>query len=152
MQDLNQNLKRKYIKKNVDYKKVLRGEFVDAPQNFFQQFVLNIKSDLNNRPQMLSTQKITSEPSTQLEEEEYKDDADSMNLAEQKTHIHQKLRKKKMDQLEVKTISERSQEDSVEYQSIISSKGVTPIHHSKNFLSGSTIQKRLQSEVKDLDT
>ena len=32
---MNQNLKRKFIKKNVDYKKVLRGEDVDEPKNFF---------------------------------------------------------------------------------------------------------------------
>lgn len=35
MSDMNQNLKRKYIKKNVDYKKALRGENIDEPQNFF---------------------------------------------------------------------------------------------------------------------
>ena len=34
--DQNQALKRKYIKKQVDYKRVLRGEEIDEPQNFLQ--------------------------------------------------------------------------------------------------------------------
>ena len=36
MSDLNQNLKRKYIKKQLSYKKVCRGEHVDEANNFFQ--------------------------------------------------------------------------------------------------------------------
>jgi hypothetical protein len=35
MSDMNQNLKRKYIKKNVEYKKVLKGEAIEEPRNFF---------------------------------------------------------------------------------------------------------------------
>ncbi len=35
LSDLNQNSKKKFIKKNLDYRKVLRGEEVDEPSNFF---------------------------------------------------------------------------------------------------------------------
>ena len=35
MTDMNQNLKRKYIKKSLDYKRVLRGENAEEPKNFF---------------------------------------------------------------------------------------------------------------------
>jgi hypothetical protein len=34
MSDMNNNLKKKYIKKNLDYKKVSKGEIVEVP-NFF---------------------------------------------------------------------------------------------------------------------
>ena len=46
MSDMNQSLKRKYIKKNLDYRKVIKGEEIDEPTNFFQQYVLDIKRDI----------------------------------------------------------------------------------------------------------
>lgn len=35
MSDMNQNLKRKYIKKNIEYKKACKGEAIEEPRNFF---------------------------------------------------------------------------------------------------------------------
>jgi len=47
--DQNQALKRKYIKKQVDYKRVLRGEEIDEPQNFLQQMINDIKRGMEER-------------------------------------------------------------------------------------------------------
>lgn len=44
--DMNQNLKRKYIRKNADYRRALKGEAIDEPKNFFQQLVFDIKRDI----------------------------------------------------------------------------------------------------------
>jgi hypothetical protein len=51
-------------------------------------------------------------------------------------------------ELEVKTISERSHEDSMDVSmSLTSSKVNTPGGHHKNYLSSSGIQRRMQSEM-----
>ena len=41
--DLNQQLKRKYIKKQTDYKRVLKGEPLEEPTNLLEQMLLDIK-------------------------------------------------------------------------------------------------------------
>jgi hypothetical protein len=46
---MNQNLKRKYIKKCLDYKRVLRGEEIDEPQNFLQQMINDIKRGMEEK-------------------------------------------------------------------------------------------------------
>lgn len=55
-----------------------------------------------------------------------------------------------MEQLEVKTISERSHEDSLS-MSLVSSKVNTPGGHHKSYLSSGGIQRRLQSELADIN-
>jgi len=43
LSDTNHNLKRKYIKKQLDYKRVQRGEPLEEPTNFLEQMILDIK-------------------------------------------------------------------------------------------------------------
>ena len=45
MGDMNQSLKRKYIKKQGDLKKVMRGEELEETKNFFQLMVGDLKKD-----------------------------------------------------------------------------------------------------------
>ncbi len=44
---MNQNLKRKFVKKNLDLKRVHRGEEIDEPKNFFEQLIYDIKKDID---------------------------------------------------------------------------------------------------------
>ncbi|CDW82632.1 UNKNOWN [Stylonychia lemnae] len=186
MSDMNQSLKRKYIKKNVDYKKALRGENVDEPKNFFQQLVFDIKKDIQmatqatqkldqklvqnqNEDPLAKTQELTVNYqtgdaisiSTQLvmlspganSTQPFEDINDQIEQAQQltanKAKMQQQIRQlKHMEQLEVKTISERSHEDSMDVSmSMTSSKVNTPGGHHKNYLSSGTIQRKLQGEL-----
>lgn len=49
LEDQNQALKRKYIKKQLDYKRVCRGKEIEEPNNFLEQMIKDIKKDLSEK-------------------------------------------------------------------------------------------------------
>lgn len=74
----------------------------------------------------------------------------STQLTANKAKMVQQIKHLKNMELEVKTISERSHEDSLS-MSMVSSKVNTPGGHHKNYLSGGGIQRRMQNELAEIN-
>lgn len=49
LEDQNQALKRKYIKKQLDYKRVCRGKEIEEPNNFLEQMIKDLKKDVSEK-------------------------------------------------------------------------------------------------------
>lgn len=49
LEDTNQSLKRKYIKKQLDFKRVCKGHPIEEPNNFLEQMILDIKKSLEEK-------------------------------------------------------------------------------------------------------